>query len=94
MEYIDTVFVALKDRAPCKVLMSSLQDPDRFILAVKELIDSGYLSNIHWDSSFLIMTVEDKWPLNCDKIILAKTRPNWYDKIEVTDNPLTLISYP
>jgi hypothetical protein len=86
MEYIDTVFLALKDREPCKVVMSSLQDPEKFILAVKELIDYGYLPNVHWDSSYSVMTIQEKFPFKSDKNAHLRPRPTtWYDHPETED---------
>ncbi len=67
MEYVDQVFVQLKDREPCKVLMASLKDSEKFILAVKELIDYGYLFNIEFNSDYSEMTIQEKFPFKSDK---------------------------
>ncbi|MFA5816845.1 MAG: hypothetical protein WC865_14630 [Bacteroidales bacterium] len=81
MEYIDRVYIDLKDREKSNFLMSSLKDPGKFISAVKELIDYGYLPNVHWDSSYSTLYIEeklpDKTPQNQSQN-LSKT--TWYDK--------------
>ena len=80
MDYVDSVYLALKDRQPCKVLMSSLQEPDRFISAVKNLIDSGYLPNVHWDSSYSELTIQEKLPFKFHKNKFQNDqKPTWYD---------------
>ena len=62
MDYIDRVYVELKDRPPGKFLMSTLVEPEKFIEAVKFLIDGGWITNVHWDSSYSVFTIEEKLP--------------------------------
>jgi pyruvate-formate lyase-activating enzyme len=62
MDYIDRVYVDLKDRPPGKFLMSTLAEPEKFIEAVKFLIDGGWITNVHWDSSYSVFTIQEKFP--------------------------------
>jgi hypothetical protein len=62
MDYIDRVYVDLKDREKSNFLMSNLKDPEKFISAVKFLIDGGWITNVHWDSSYSTLFIEEKLP--------------------------------
>lgn len=73
MDYIDRVYVDLKDREPGKFLMSSLKDPEKFISAVKYLIDGGWLVNVHWDSSYSTLFITEKFPFKTTKRSLKTT---------------------
>jgi hypothetical protein len=44
MDYIDTVFVDLKQRLPGKYPLADLREPQKFIEAVKFLIDGGLVT--------------------------------------------------
>jgi len=63
MDYIDRVYVDIKDREKSSFLMSSLKDPEKFISAVKFLIDGGWITNVHWDSSYSTLYIEEKLPV-------------------------------
>ena len=67
MDYIDRVYVDLKDREKSNFLMSSLKDPEKFISAVKFLIDGGWITNVHWDSSYSTLFIEEKFPFDSFK---------------------------
>ena len=62
MDYIDRVYLDLKDRPPGKFLMSALAEPEKFIEAVKFLIDGAWITNVHWDSSYSTLFIEEKIP--------------------------------
>ncbi|TSA33882.1 MAG: hypothetical protein D4R64_13230 [Porphyromonadaceae bacterium] len=64
MDYIDRVYVDLKDRPPGKFHMSGLAEPEKFIEAVKFLIDGGWITNVHWDSSYSVFTIQEKFPFD------------------------------
>jgi hypothetical protein len=59
MDYIDRVYVDLKDRPPGKFLMSGLAEPDRFIEAVKELIDGQWLLNVCFSSDYQTLIISE-----------------------------------
>lgn len=81
MDYIDKVFMDLKDREPGKFLMSSLQNPDSFIAAVKFLIDGAWLTNVEWDSDYTTFFIQEKLPFKSDKNKPQTfLKPNWYDQ--------------
>ena len=83
MDYIDLVYVALKDKEPCKILMSSLKDPAKFIEAVKYLIEGDWLSNVYWDNDYHTMTIQEKIPSKTDVNNSKKPRKTtWYDRQE------------
>lgn len=72
MDYIDRVYVDLKDREKSNFLMSKLKDPGKFISAVKFLIDGGWITNVHWDSSYSTLFIEEKFPFHKMPIELEK----------------------
>jgi len=78
MDYIDLVYVAIKDLPPGKHLMSNLKDSDKFISAVKYLIDGGWITNVHWDKCFYTMTIEEKFPFHSSK---KPVKTTWYNKL-------------
>lgn len=81
MEYLDQVYVDLKDRKPGKFLMSNLKDPEKFIAAVKDLIDYGYLPNVHWDSSYSTLFIQEKFPFDSFK---KSVKNPWYEHPKTT----------
>jgi hypothetical protein len=83
MDYLDQVYLEIKDREKSNFLMSSLKEPEKFIAAVKELIDSGYITNVHWDSSYSRFYIEEKFPFATDKYKRSK---NWYYNNDSSNN--------
>jgi hypothetical protein len=80
MDYIDRVYVELKDREPGNFLMSSLKDPEKFIIAVKFLIDGGWLVNVHWDSGYTTLFIEEKFQFeDFKKPVSRRHKSGWYD---------------
>ena len=67
MDYIDRVYLDIKDRAPGKFLMANLLEPEKFIEAVKFLIDGGWITNVHWDTSYSVFTIQEKFPFDSIK---------------------------
>ena len=59
MDYIDQVFIEVKDLIPGKYLMSKLKDPERFIEAVKELIDDEWVNDIDFTKDYEYMVKHD-----------------------------------
>ncbi len=79
MDYIDRVYVDLKDREPGNYLMSSLKDPEKFIAAVKYLIDGGWIINVHWDSSYTTLFIKEKPPaVGPENPPVIRAKPDWY----------------
>jgi len=90
MDFVDKVYIDLKDREPSNFLMSSLKDPEKFISAVKFLIDGGWLTNVHWDSGYNTIYIEEKFPFKSDKNAHLKPRPTtWYDYQNLSINTQT-----
>jgi len=75
MDYIDRVYVDLKDRGKSNFLMSSLKDPEKFISAVKFLIDGGWITNVYWDSSYSTLFIEEKFPFESFKKTIKTSIP-------------------
>lgn len=88
MDFIDKVYLDLKDREPGKFLMSSLKNPDGFIAAVQFLIDGAWLTNVHWDADYTTFFIEEKFPFQSDRkepVTLLKS--TWYDNQKMANDP-------
>lgn len=75
MDYLDRVYVELKDRQPGRYPIHNLKEPERFIAAVKELIDGEWLTEVYFSEDFQILVVELPFELifnNKIKIALNK----------------------
>lgn len=57
MDYLDEVYVALKDRSPGKYPIDRLKEPQKFVSAVKELIDAEYLVDVEFSSDYKFLIV-------------------------------------
>ncbi|MFA5816653.1 MAG: hypothetical protein WC865_13645 [Bacteroidales bacterium] len=77
MDYIDRVYVDLKDREPGKFPMSSLKDPEKFISAVKFLIDGEWLTNVYFSQNYDSLIISRQFSFVTDK---KPIRINWYDR--------------
>ena len=59
MDYLDQVFVDLKDKKPGRYPLDSLREPERFISAVKFLMDGQWLTNVYFSEDYKSLTVQE-----------------------------------
>lgn len=77
MDYTDRVFVSLKDRKPGVYPLKDLKDPEKFVSAVKFLIDGDWLVNVSFSNDFSSVIVSE--PFEIHKAF-KQHKTNWYDK--------------
>jgi hypothetical protein len=75
MDYIDTVFVDLKQRLPGKYPLADLREPQKFIEAVKFLIDGDWLPEVSFSNDYKILIIGEHDPKVQEK---RPRKENWY----------------
>jgi hypothetical protein len=88
MDYIDEVFIALKDREPGRYPIVSLREPGKFTSAVKFLIDGEWLTNVSFSNDYGTLIISA--PFSC-KPFKKALKTTWYDQEngEDFDNSIT-----
>ena len=59
MDYIDRVYVHLKDRKPGKYPIHNLREKEKFIEAVKFLIDGEWLTNVDFSADYQTLVIHE-----------------------------------
>ncbi|MFA5816241.1 MAG: hypothetical protein WC865_11525 [Bacteroidales bacterium] len=62
MDYIDEVYIALKDREPGRYPIGSLREPEKFTSAVKFLIEGEWLTNVSFSNDFGTLIISGHFP--------------------------------
>jgi hypothetical protein len=75
MDYIDTVFVDLKQRLPGKYPLADLREPLKFIAAVKFLIEGEWLPEVRLSNDYKILSIGAHYPKVQEK---RPRKENWY----------------
>jgi hypothetical protein len=58
MDYIDRVFVDLREREPGRYPLDRLKERDRFIEAVKELMDGQWLTELYFTEDYETLVIQ------------------------------------
>jgi hypothetical protein len=77
MDYIDKVYVALKDRVPGVYPIAGLREPEKFTSAVKFLIDGEWLHNVSFSNDYTSLIISE--PFEFQKLN-KQHKTNWYEK--------------
>jgi hypothetical protein len=83
MDYIDEVFIALKDREPGRYPISSLREPEKFTSAVKFLIDGEWLTNVSFSNDYGTLIISEHFSFEQPK---KAQKTTWYDQENDEDN--------
>jgi len=59
MDYLDRVFLDLKAREPGRYSLIHLREPERFIDAVKELMDGEWIRDVHFTSDYKTLVIQE-----------------------------------
>lgn len=89
MDYIDEVFIALKDREPGRYPIGSLREPEKFTSAVKFLIDGEWLTNVSFSNDYGTLIISTHFSFERPKKAFKTT---WYDQENGEDSDISLTS--
>ena len=59
MDYFDRVYLDLKGREPGRYSLEHLKEPERFIDAVKYLMDGEWIVDIHFTSDYKTLVIQE-----------------------------------
>ncbi|TSA34956.1 MAG: hypothetical protein D4R64_10570 [Porphyromonadaceae bacterium] len=76
MDYIDTVYVDLKQRLPGKYPLAGLREPEKFKDAVKSLIDGEWLLDVSFSNDYNTLIISEPDPI---MELKAPRKVTWYD---------------
>jgi len=62
MDYLDKVYLDLTTRPPGRYPLNKLKEPDRFIQAVKELIDGEWIHDICFTADYKTLIIPEPIP--------------------------------
>lgn len=79
MDYLDRVFVEVRALRPGRYPVDTLKEPERFIAAVKELMDGEWLRDLYFTSDYRILVIQQPFNGNPKTTIRNHLRRNWYD---------------
>jgi hypothetical protein len=71
MDYLDKVYKDLTTREPGRYPLQNLREPERFIAAVKELIDGEWIRNICFTNDYKILIIPEPIPVPVPEAILT-----------------------
>jgi hypothetical protein len=87
MEYLDEVFAHLKTLEPGRYPIRNLREPERFIKAVKELIDGSWLPNVHFSQDYFWMIIQQPYDQFILPILERKKRSKAWDDRRIQKKP-------
>ena len=79
MDYIDEVFIALKDREPGRYPIGSLREPEKFTSAVKYLIDGEWLTNVSFSNDYGTLIISSHFSFERRTFHTTNCSLNWND---------------
>jgi hypothetical protein len=62
IDYLDRVYLDLTARPPGRYPLDNLREPDRFIQAVKELIDGEWIHDICFTADYKTLIIPEAIP--------------------------------
>lgn len=72
MDYIDKVYVHLKDRQPGRYPIHNLREKEKFIEAVKELIDGEWLRDVCFSSDYRTLIISEPFIPKIKPVVTQK----------------------
>ena len=85
MDYLDRVFIDLRQREPGRYPLDRLKERDRFIEAVKELMDGGWLTELYFTEDYRTLVIQT--PLEEILCIKRKARARKAKQKPAADEP-------
>lgn len=76
MDYIDKVYVDLKQRLPGDYPLADLREPEKFMEAVKFLIEGEWLVDVYFSNDYKNLIIKEQ------SVVMESKRPKkvtWYD---------------
>lgn len=94
MEYIDQVYIDLRQREPGRYPLGRLRERERFIEAVKELMDGQWLTELYFTEDYQTLVIQV--PLEQIFAIRkkSKARQKRKDLDEEPETPLDILFKP
>ena len=82
MDYIDKVYVDLKQRLPGNYPLADLREPEKFMDAVKFLIDGEWLVDVSFSNDYKSLIINKPF----EAVLRSGSgKENWYD-LNITAN--------
>ncbi len=76
MDYIDTVYLELRDKPPGHYPLDKLREPQKFTEAVKFLIDGEWLTNVLFSNDYSVLIMKKPEIFQPPKSLTQ----TWYDR--------------